>query len=119
MMSVLAQEILLIGLVDFVGLWEIIRNAKRLEPSATGKAIQDSVVNAIAELLERGFVTPGEPTPDGGFADWALDSDEALKRVRNDWTRLGSEPNVGDIVWLANTQAGDEKARRLVAARGQ
>jgi hypothetical protein len=38
---------------------------------------------------------------------------DAVERVKDEWKGLGWRPNLGEIFWLANTEKGDDRARRI------
>ena len=75
---------------------------------ATGETIK-----VIEELLSSGLMHFGVLT-DRGFESWDLGPDETLKRLGREMAALGREPRLGDIGWLANTAAGDEKADEIL-----
>jgi hypothetical protein len=54
----------------------------------------------------------GDVTLDG-FKDWDTAPNEVLERVEREWVALGRAPNLGEICWLSNTEAGDKRARGL------
>ena len=70
----------------------------------------------IAELLVEGLMRPGDVDQQGHHA-WPCSPGEAVERITREW--LTDWPNVvptpGAIVWLANTEKGDELARSVLA----
>jgi hypothetical protein len=57
--------------------------------------------------MEAGDVT------DAGFHAWGVPPDEATARIERSWERLGHLPDIGDVCWLANTDAGSRRARTV------
>lgn len=48
---------------------------------------------------------------EGAFFEWQTSPDETLRRIEQEWQALGSV-SLGDVCWLANTNAGDAWAER-------
>ena len=73
-------------------------------------------IGLIAELLVEGLMTPGD-VDDHGHHSWPHPTGEAIERITREWlTDWPNEvPPPGAIVWLANTPAGNEIARRVLA----
>lgn len=40
-----------------------------------------------------------------------------MEKVERDWRALGRPPDLGDVCWLANTAAGDTRAKAIVEQR--
>ena len=70
-------------------------------------------IGAIAEALGGGLMTAGEFL-DGVYSTWRCSVEEAIARVAMQWTTAGNDPHIKEIVWLSNTEAGDDRARRIV-----
>jgi len=87
---------------DHVGLWAILWPVEVemgvKEPAAAARATTMRLVRAL--LVEHGMLA-GFPTEDGrGFTPWNLSPDEVIRRIDEEWTALGREPDIGDIVWF-------------------
>jgi hypothetical protein len=54
----------------------------------------------------------GDVTEDG-FQEWRAPLTDAVERVKDEWKELGRRPNLGEIFWPANTEKGDDRARRI------
>lgn len=70
----------------------------------------------IAEVLVEGLMVPGD-VAEGKHYPWACSTGEAIVRITNEWlTEFPDEmPYPGAIVWLQNTEAGNEIAREVLA----
>ena len=70
----------------------------------------------IAEVLIKGLMVPGDYDRDGHHP-WPHLSGDASKSITHEWlTKWPDEiPMPGAIVWQANTSAGDEIARDVLA----
>jgi hypothetical protein len=64
----------------------------------------------------KGYATLGRPV-NGVFSEWDSSLDESMIRIDAEWTNLGQEPNIGEIVWLSNTSNGDEAITHLRASQ--
>ena len=86
--------------VDHVGLWEVI-NAARFDLGASSPAeIRATTIELVRSLLEHGMHV-GFPASGGkDFEPWALPTDAAIRRIEQEWSALGREPNIGEIAWF-------------------
>jgi len=118
------QEILVEGLDDYVGLWQVASRVREsLRESPTTDSVRQRVLKHLRPLLERGFLEAGNLAGDGGFVPWEGQGREALDSIGRAWTRLGRDPNIGygpdpsdaDSCWFRNTPAGSTHARQLGA----
>jgi hypothetical protein len=81
---------------DYVGLWSIYRQVREAG-IADAKAFTLALIDF---LLSARIVEAGVPDASGGFHAWNLSPDEALRRISKEWSSLGREPDIGDIVWF-------------------
>lgn len=86
---------------DYVGLWTIPWHVRRYRPETT-----DEDVREIAEAVLGALVTAGTAIGDldettGIFEPW--DVNGAVAKVMSAWRRLGRDPNIGEVAWLART----------------
>jgi hypothetical protein len=88
---------------DHVGLWRIV-NAVRFDLGATNpRETQVLTLRLVRRLLgERGMLV-GHPAPDGRhFLAWNLPLDQALRRIEQEWSALGREPDIGEVAWFTS-----------------
>lgn len=78
---------------------------------ATDEQAQRTLVLALVEqLLDRGLMEVGD-CANGPFVAWGLSKEEMLRRISHEWSILRHPPRPGEVCWLSNTPAGDDKAR--------
>ncbi len=97
--------------VDYVGLWEVISHVEYETGQSDRRMVREIAMALIAQLLQEGLIKAGAPNDTGGFIEWELSPEEAVRRINDEWTALGREPNLGDIVWFTSTEAGDIHVR--------
>ena len=115
-MTALAQihhSILAEGLVDSIGLWEVVRRVRRHNATASDDGVRSITLQVVRDLLSAGYMRTGQPLHDGSFVPSAETPAEAMRRIEAEWMALGRDPDLGDIVWLSNTEKGNEVARAL------
>jgi hypothetical protein len=103
MIGRLAQEVLRVGLDDWVPLAAIDGLARQLGASNDAESVQLGLA-AIRELVEQGLAVIGQVS-DRGFVDWTEPLDDALARIERAWRTLNSI-EWGFACWLKNTPAG-------------
>jgi hypothetical protein len=92
--------------VDHVGLWEVV-NAAHFDLGAEDAAqTRDMTLSLVrGRLCERRMLV-GFPAEDGQHFDpWNLPSEQAIRRIEEEWTALGREPDIGEVAWF--TSEGD------------
>jgi hypothetical protein len=109
-----AAKILLRGQDDWVSLAEARFLVSLAEPGSAD-AVREATLRAIALLVEHDLARLGELNP--RFEPWSLSKDEGVTRVRREWWDPERDLVPGNVVWIDNTPAGDEVARRIEAAR--
>jgi len=93
---------------DYTGLWETIHIVARHHNRAVEEPVlKEDVLDAIQELLDQGSIRAGSVEVDGTFTPWTLSSDASMTRIREEWSKLGRQPNIGDIVWLDTAEGVD------------
>ena len=108
------DEVLVRGLDDWVMLTEVEFVVRRATPGAGPDQLVAESVDLIEAMLGDGLVEVGEVREDaGGFVRWTLAPTEAAARITSEWRNLGRDLNLGDVCWLSNTAAGDERARQV------
>jgi len=112
----LLDEILVRGLDDWIQACEVQSCTIEVCGAHTGDEMRRLSLAIIRHALELGLVRVGDVTT-GAFRPWPGDVDAIVRRVEREWMALEDGPNLGDVCWLANTPAGDERARRVLRAR--
>jgi hypothetical protein len=105
----LIDELVVRGADDWVTAAEVAWVAK-----SAGKAKADDDIKALSldiinTVLQAGLMRAGDVT-DGGFFAWDISPSDASGRIERAWEQLGRLPNLGEVCWLANTEAGHERA---------
>ena len=93
---------------DYIGLWQVIKEAKDLNPDANDVELRSLALCLVRDLLLAGFEAGNPPYSPSGYQPWLdQDLDHVIARIEYEWNALGREPNIGDIVWfgLPNKQA--------------
>jgi hypothetical protein len=86
--------------VDHVGLWEVINAARYDLGASTPAETQATALQLVRSLLDRGMYI-GFPAADGkGFVPWDVSADGAVRRIEQEWSALGREPNIGEVAWF-------------------
>lgn len=116
-LSQIQSDIIIEGLDDYVGLWQVARSVRQETPYQTGGSVRRTSLNELKPLLHRGYITPGQLTEDGGFFEWPLAPVEALERIDREWLELGQDPNISQVCWFSNTSKGDELAQAVIKSR--
>src|SRR6516162_4202261 len=88
---------------DHVGLWEIV-NAVQLDLGTKHPAeTQARAHQLVRSLLDQRGMQVGHPTPDGRrFVSWDVPPDEAVRRIEQEWSALGREPNIREVAWFTS-----------------
>ncbi len=96
---------------DHVGLWEIV-NAVRLDLGSKGsQETRALALQLVRRLLSERGMRVGHPAPDGrGFVSWDLPPDQAVRRIEQEWTSLGREPNIGEVAWFTREPTSPDKS---------
>jgi hypothetical protein len=93
-----------------VGLWTVVWEVRYELHGGKVPSLQDDrsepqqVRHVSMQLIERlltSGVQAGFPAPDGTkFIPWVLTTERALDRISAEWTALGREPTMGEVVWF-------------------
>jgi hypothetical protein len=108
----LIDELLRSGADDWVTAAEVAWIAKSIGSATTDHDIEALSMELIHVVLAAGLMEAGDVT-DAGFLAWGVPPDEATARIERSWERLGHLPDIGDVCWLANTDAGSRRARTV------
>lgn len=112
------DEIILRGLDDWVDLSEFIWVVQSSTDARTPADVYELAIELLGELLSDGLIVVGTVTETEGFCPWPLAKDEALQRVRRELAQLDQDLLPGEICWLSNTLAGDQRAEHVLRQRG-
>jgi hypothetical protein len=84
---------------DFVGLWTLVRLVRDCGERDT----KQYVLSLIRFLLDTDAVKAGWPDSQGQtFVDWQLSPAATVERIDREWSQLGRDPTIGEIVWFAS-----------------
>lgn len=103
------------GVADWLDMAEVAWVAASVGGAKTEQEIRALAVEVIRRLLQDRLIAVGDVTEDG-FRAWDVSDDDALLRIEREWLALGRLPNLGEVCWLSNTEAGDDFARNLPSA---
>ena len=109
------EDVLVGGLDDWAyAAW--VYGSTRLAGLTDSEQRRTYSLGLIAELLVEGLMVPGD-VDDHGHHAWPCSAGEAVERIVREWlTDWPQEvPTPGAIVWRANTESGDEVAKRVLA----
>jgi hypothetical protein len=85
---------------DHVGLWEVVRAARLDLGALTAADTHATTLRLVRSLLDRGMLV-GYPAADGvGFVPWGLSAESAVRRIEQEWSVLGRDPNIGEVAWF-------------------
>lgn len=109
------EDLLVGGLDDWAYAGWALQSA-RLSGETNPIALRDVTLTLIAEVLRKGLMVAGDLVGNE-HVPWHGEPEEWVERIRQEWLdEWGDEvPTPGAIVWLNNTQAGDEVARDVLA----
>jgi hypothetical protein len=109
------DEVLLLGLIDWVALDRIHWEVARANPTEPLSVIQNKTIELIRSLVTEGLFDIGDLTADGGqFIQWDSTIDESINRTRDVYVDRFDEQNVWPwSVWLSLTEAGEPVAREI------
>ena len=108
----LVDELVVAGADDWVTAAEVAWIAKSMGSATTLHEIKALSVELMHAVLAAGLMEAGDVT-DGGFLAWEVPPEEAVARIERSWEQLGRLPNIGDVCWLANTDAGNRRAHTV------
>jgi hypothetical protein len=112
----LRRAVLLTGLDDWVGLWEIVRLVRERESGDINDLdVKSLVIGLLTQLLDNDEVQVGSLINGGEFSSWPSSKEEAMRDIITAWENLGRDPNIGEVCWLQNTELGDRLAREWSA----
>jgi hypothetical protein len=96
---------------DHVGLWEIVNAVQFDLGSRDPTETQALTLRLVRSLLDERGMEVGHPAPDGRhFVSWDLPPDQAVRRIEEEWSALGREPNIGEVAWFTSAPKPPSKA---------
>ncbi len=115
------ESVLLSACDDWTGLWEVALDVREISLESREAEVRRLAIEALTHLLSQGWVRIGDLISDG-FMPWDLSDAAIIRRIDEEWSALGRDPDIGEIGWLTTTAEGDAVSRRLAghddAARG-
>jgi hypothetical protein len=98
------------GLADHVGLWEIVRAVREDLGVRDWDEVRRVTLQLVWSLLrDRGMIA-GRPSLDWrGFIPWQLTAEESVRRIEEEWTVLGRDPSLWEIVWFDAPAEGERR----------
>ena len=114
--SRMVDELLMRGADDWVMAVDVAWLASSVGGADTDHEVLTLSVQTIRAVVGEGLMQIGDVT-EGGFFGWDLKPEAAVEKVARDWIALGRPPDLGDVCWLANTPAGDPRAKAIAERR--
>ncbi|WP_295775625.1 hypothetical protein [uncultured Microbacterium sp.] len=107
------EDVVVGGLDDWIYETWVSNSVWNLTPPQNRRTV---TLGLIAELLVSGLMIPGTVDRQGHHP-WTCSIGDSIERIVREWiTDWGQEvPTPGAIVWLDNTEMGDELARAVLA----
>jgi hypothetical protein len=92
---------------DYVGLWEVVRRTRRSAPELNDDGVRDLVLEVVDRALRSGDAQAGgfQGGPDKTFVPWNGPREAIIERVAREWSALGADPNIGEVMWLKRPEA--------------
>lgn len=94
---------------DHVGLWAVISSVRDRFEEMSDAESHRVTLGIIRDLLASGRIGAGQFVRRSEgliFEFWPLSPDEAVERIRSEWSALGRDPIPGEIVWLTSLEHG-------------
>lgn len=114
-LSIIATEILVHALDDWVHGPELHAIAKDVQPNADDARVLAHVLGALHELVKGGFISIGTVTSSGFVESEEVES-VLFGRLEREWRALGRPSVPGEICWVSLTPSGRSEAERIVHA---
>jgi hypothetical protein len=110
----LIEDLLVSGLADpaYAG-W--IRGIATKSGLTDSDQLRELSLGVIVEVICSGLMIPGDYDRDGHHP-WPHSTGDAIERISREWLDEWADdiPVPGAIVWLANTESGNEIARQVL-----
>lgn len=114
----LRQRVLLYGLDEYFGLWNIIffvNGGVGYGRARLPQWVQEQALQIIKELADDNLIVAGFPSSatESGFEALEIEPDQLVSWVKSEWDQLEYTPSIGDIVWFNLTPEGERIAKEL------
>lgn len=94
--------------LDYVGLWVVFSTVREGLLMENDNEVKKASLEVIRDLLEDGLVVVGDIDWELEIlVPWTSEPKETLARIREEWDRIGRDPDHLEICWLTTTQKGD------------
>lgn len=84
---------------DYVGMWKVPWHVRRALPSASDDQVHRIAAAILESLTSVGVALGSLDEETGSFLPWP--SSGATETAMTAWRRLGRDPNIGEVAWLA------------------
>ena len=109
--EVCTRELLKHGLDDWVQAAEVVSIIITMHLASEDAEIRRVFLEAVRQVLDRGFMEIGDLT-DNGFRAWPENPQDSLERLTKSWDALNRKPGLWEMCWLNNTALGDQLAKQ-------
>jgi hypothetical protein len=107
---------------DTVGLWAVLWQVKHEMPALTPDETKQATLIVIRKALLEERVVAGnfvdEDDDNKAFVVWPSSAEDSIARIDREWTALGREPNLGDVVWFVDPHLLPVTARKHPMGKG-
>jgi len=86
---------------DWVGLWVIPWWFERLCPGLSDDEMREASIVLVRTMCEAIEIVVGDLAGPLDFRPWQLTTDEVVKRIDEEWRRLGHTPSIGEVAWFS------------------
>jgi hypothetical protein len=105
----LSQELVTEACRDEVGLWLIVRAVRDDLLVQAPEDVKATCLEVVRRMLESRRVEAGHYKPDGsGVVRWKSPTSSVLSKISAEWTLLGREPDIGEVVVFVAAEAGQQ-----------
>lgn len=90
---------------DAIGLWEIVSRVKSALAQSAPAEVKWETIRIIDRMLRNdGFIAGNIDSQTLQFKAWRQDAGESVERIDAAWQKLGRDPALWEIAWLALKQ---------------
>jgi hypothetical protein len=112
-------ELLVAGYDDWVSFPHACAIMGLYGPSVNHENERQVVLRGIRTVADAGLVEIGDTERKRGFIPWPLSTDQAIRRIEQEWRALKHFPYSGDVCWLQSTERGYHLGADLMAQYGE